>query len=242
MGTDNPKVSAYVPQVLKERLKQFREERNISESQAVTIILAEYFQMSEVLGRSPEGGSVGGVTLARMEALEQEFSSFAKSVEQRLQELAESINKSSELQVDQSRPKEEVIDTQQGVDQVSEPPATSESVQLEFLQVKEANGGSLLNEPPLSLQSEPASELQEEIKPIPGTKLSELRFGRSKDTIAGVKRKISLEKFTEWTREQDPDNIAWIYVESPTKGYIPADELPGELKRKLLIWIEENIN
>src|SRR4028118_2084942 len=72
MGTDNPKVSAYVPQALKDRLKGFREERNISESQAVTIILAEYFQMPEVLGRSLEGIAVGGVTLARMEALEQQ--------------------------------------------------------------------------------------------------------------------------------------------------------------------------
>ncbi len=73
MGTDNPKVSAYVPQSLKDRLKEFREERAISESQAVTIILAEYFQMPEVLGRSLEGSSVGGVTLARMEALEEKL-------------------------------------------------------------------------------------------------------------------------------------------------------------------------
>jgi hypothetical protein len=32
MGTDNPKVSAYVPQSLKDRLKGFREERNISKN------------------------------------------------------------------------------------------------------------------------------------------------------------------------------------------------------------------
>jgi hypothetical protein len=254
MGTKNPKVSAYVPQALKDCVEKLAEERNISESHLLTIILAEYFQIPEVLGRSPEMGSVGGVTLARMEALEQQFSNFAKSVEQRLQELAESINKSSELRVDQSRPKEEVIDTQQGIDQASEPPTSSDSIQLEFLQLKEANDGSLPSEPsvkaeeteeknelPLSLPSEPVSELPEEIKPIPGTKLSELRFERGKDTIAGVKRKMSLEKFTEWTRQQDRDKIAWKYVESPTKGYIPADELPGELKRKLLVWIKENI-
>lgn len=255
MGTKNPKVSAYVPQALKDCVEKLAEERNISESQLVTIILAEYFQMPEVLGRSPETGSVGGVTLARMETLEQEFSNFAKSVEQRLQELAESINKSSEPQVDHSSPKEEVIDIQQGIDQASEPPTSGESIQLEFLQLKEANDGGLLNEPPvkveeteeknelpLSLHSEPLGELEEEIKPIPGTKLSEIRFGRSRDTIAGVKRKIPLEKFTEWTREQDPDKIAWKYVESPAKGYIPADELPSELKRKLLTWIKESIN
>lgn len=252
MGTDNPKVSAYVPQALKNRLKEFRKERdNISESQAVTIILTEYFQIPEVLGRSPESG----VTLARMEALEQEFSSFTKSVEQRLQELAESIKKLSEPQVDQSRPKEEVIDSQQTINQTSEPPIGSEPIQLELQQVKQAIDSSSLSELPvkveqtekedasaLDLESEPASEPQEEIKPIPATRLSELRFGRSKDTIAGVKRKMTLERFTEWTREQDPDNITWKYVESPSKGYVPADELPSELKRKLLMWIKENIS
>jgi hypothetical protein len=256
MGTDNPKVSAYVPQVLKDRLKEFREERNnISESQAVTIILAEYFQMPDVLGRSPEIGGVGGVTLARMEALEREFSSFAKSVEQRLQELAELIKKPGEPLVDQSKPIEEVIDTQQTINKSSEPLTSGEPIQLELNQVRESSNSSPLNEPPerleeieektevpLGLQSEPVSELQDEIKPIPAIKLSGLRFGRSKDTIAGVKRKMTIERFTEWTREQDPDNIAWKYVESPTKGYIPADELPSELKRKLLTWVRENIN
>lgn len=255
MGTKNPKVSAYVPQVLKDRVEELAKECNISESQLLTIILAEYFQMPEALGRSPEIGSVGGVTLARMEALEQEFSGFTKSIEQRLQELAESIEKLSEPRVDQSRPKEEVIDTQQTINQSSELLINSEPIQLELHQIEEAGDSSLLNEPPvtaeqteekneldLSLQSEPASELSEEIKPIPATRLSELRFGRSKDTIAGVKRKMTLERFTEWTREQDPDNIAWKYVESPSKGYVPADELPSELKRKLLRWIKENIS
>jgi hypothetical protein len=248
MGTDNPKVSAYVPQALKDRLKQFREERdNISESQAVIIILAEYFQM-------PETASAGGVTLARMEVLEQEFSSFTKSVEQRLQELAESIKKLSEPRVDQGGLKEEIIDTQQIINQSDEPLTSSEPIQLELRQVKEATDSSLPNKPPakaedigersgldFSLQSELTSEPQEEIKPIPGRKLSELRLGRSKDTLAGVKRKMTLERFTEWTREQDPDKIAWRYVESPLKGYVPVEELSSELKSRLLKWIKENL-
>jgi hypothetical protein len=231
MPTDNPKVSAYVPQIIKDRLSQFREEQDISESQAVTIILAEYFGLSEMLARSPQSLGIGGVTLARIEALEQEFSSFTKSVEQRLQELTESINKSSE------------------------PLTNSEPIQLELPQVKETNDSGLLNELPAkvkqaekedesdaSLLSELPSESQQEIKPIPGTKLSEIRFGRSKDTLAGVKRKMTIERFTEWTREQDPDDIAWKYVESPSKGYIPVDELPNELKSRLLAWIKENID
>jgi hypothetical protein len=98
MGTDNPKVSAYVPQVLKDRLKGFREERDgISESQAVTIILAEYFQMPEALGRSPEGSLVGGVTLARMEALEEKLVTLLVPPSSLPSELLEKIDQLSVL-------------------------------------------------------------------------------------------------------------------------------------------------
>jgi hypothetical protein len=100
MGTDNPKVSAYVPQALKNRLKEFREERgNIPESQAVIIILAEYFQMPEALGQSPGTLVTGGVTLARMEAIEETLASFVKSTENRLTILQDTIQKLSELSV-----------------------------------------------------------------------------------------------------------------------------------------------
>ncbi len=127
MGTDNPKVSAYVPQVLKDRLKKFREERdNISESQAVTIILAEYFQVPEVLGRSTEGSPVGGVTLARMEALEQTLTEIAKVVGCRLDELDDKVEKISKLSA---------------VHQVTSAQITSEDGQL----------GSLPNELPREL-------------------------------------------------------------------------------------------
>jgi len=98
MGTDNPKVSAYVPQTLKNRLKEFREERDgISESQAVTIILAEYFQIPEALGRLPEGSSIGGVTLARMEALEEKLATLAVPPSSIPSELLEKIEQLSIL-------------------------------------------------------------------------------------------------------------------------------------------------
>jgi hypothetical protein len=70
MSTDKPKVSAYVPQPIKDRLKQFTEERGFSESQAMTVILAEYFGIEQELS---DGTSVGGVTLSRMEALEEKI-------------------------------------------------------------------------------------------------------------------------------------------------------------------------
>lgn len=257
MPTDNPKVSAYVPQVLKNRLKDFREERDdISESQAVTIILAEYFQMPEALGRSLSGSSVGGVTLARMEALEEKLATLAVppssiptellgKIEQ-LDALVESLEKRietlervgllsrlrSELKeadlVAAAKELEEVIS--QG-ELLLEPDIlpTNESADNKQLELIESTSSNLLGEP------------LEEISPVLGIKLSKLRFGLSESRVSAMKKKMSLEEFTEWTRDKDPDHIAWKYVESPSKGYVPAEDLSDELKSSLLKWIKENI-
>lgn len=93
-----------------------------------------------------------------------------------------------------------------------------------------------------SLDSSSESEPLQEIKPIPGGKLSQLRFGLNKDTVSGKKRSSkTFQEFIEWTREKDPDGIAWMSVNVPSVGYLPAEELPSELKSKLLEWIAENI-
>lgn len=97
MATNNPKVSAYVPQSLKDRLEAFRrEEGNISESFAVAIILAQYFGMEQVINRPSEGTAVGGVTLARMESLEKKLIDLTEFVESRFQQLGEAIKNLSE--------------------------------------------------------------------------------------------------------------------------------------------------
>ena len=77
MPTDNPKVSGYVPQAVYDRLIQFKDKQGVSVSQAVTIVLAEYFEIeTEIDAPVP----VGGVTLARMEALEHQVSELWKAV------------------------------------------------------------------------------------------------------------------------------------------------------------------
>lgn len=78
MPTDKPKVSAYVPQLIKDRLKRFTEENGVSESQAVTVILAEYFGIEQELS---DGLNVGGVTLSRMEALEEKLQQLEAKLE-----------------------------------------------------------------------------------------------------------------------------------------------------------------
>jgi hypothetical protein len=43
MPTENPKISAYVPQAVYDRFKQFQQERGLSMSQAATELFSEYF-------------------------------------------------------------------------------------------------------------------------------------------------------------------------------------------------------
>ena len=97
MPTENPKVSAYVPPVIKNRLTEFREERNVSESQAVTIILAEYFQLQQEVKKVSEGVEVGGVTLGRIEVIEQGLADLIDSSGRRLKKLEETVKELSRL-------------------------------------------------------------------------------------------------------------------------------------------------
>ena len=48
MPTENPKVSAYVPQPIYDHLLAFKADRNLSVSQAVIAILEEYFGLGKV--------------------------------------------------------------------------------------------------------------------------------------------------------------------------------------------------
>ncbi len=101
MPTDNPKVSGYVPQPIYDRLIEFQKERKISISQAVTVVLAEYFGVNHQVDQA----SLGGVTLAQIHSLEQTLSNFIESVDQRFQQLeavVKSIKLPSSLPVDQS--------------------------------------------------------------------------------------------------------------------------------------------
>jgi Arc/MetJ-type ribon-helix-helix transcriptional regulator len=40
----------------------------------------------------------------------------------------------------------------------------------------------------------------------------EKRFGLAKGTVATKNSRVSREEFAEWSRQQDPDGIAWVHV------------------------------
>lgn len=207
MPTDNPKISSYVPQAVYDRFKQFQDEHNLSMSQAVILILAEYFGLEETIKKSTKGTTIGGITLSRIEALEKE-------------------NRLNGSLLNELLTRVEFLEN-----------SLEELVSVEDQQIEVIYSAHNLSSPQLKLLSEPLQE----IKPIMAKTLSELRFRLAKDAVSGHKRRDSTEKFTEWTRERDPDGIAWQYVELPTKGYLPGGELSSEQKSSLLKWIEENI-
>jgi hypothetical protein len=237
MATENPKVSAYVPQVLKDKLAEFREKRgSISESQAVIIVLAEYFGIEQVLDRASEGVVVGGVTLARIETIESQLTE--------LRLLVDKLVTENLKEDDKSRLPSDLlggIEESKGLEQIN--PASSPLSESLNFQVEETSQQQE-DRQQLDLFSSSSSELLSEpsyeIKPISGKKLSRLRFRLGESTVAGAKKSKSLEDFTKWTCEKDPENIAWKFVETPSVGYLPAYELSSELRDRLLAWIKEN--
>lgn len=66
------------------------------------------------------------------------------------------------------------------------------------------------------------------------------RLGVKKDVPAGRKKNISRDEFYKWSKEKDIDRIGWIPNATEPKGYVPKDELPGELLSKLQKWIEQD--
>jgi HPt (histidine-containing phosphotransfer) domain-containing protein len=263
MPTDNPKISAYVPQPVYDAFKQFQEDRSLSMSQAAIAIFAEYLGVEEVKSGDSR---VGGVTLERFEQLEQTVNQLKEEVE-RFEQLEQTVNQLKEevenlkstssspevnqLEIEYRGTAEKVIDIDDAKSSSEKKNTTGElpidrqnlesQDQLDNKKTIPSDQYELTDEqksvPPLSPTSEPQQEI---IKPISGQKLSSIRFGLGKDTVSGHKRKCkdNMDSFTEWTREKDPDDIGWTYT---SKGYVPADELSSELHSKLQKWIEENI-
>lgn len=223
MPTNNPKISAYVPPSVFDRFKQFQEERDLSMSQAAIVILSEYFGIEQTIKGTTEGTTVGGITLARIEAIELQLKDLLNRANQK-----ETTNKLlfSEDKVNQKEitDKPLVLDTEIRVD--NEVGASVDE------NIQEFDNSSL----PLGL----FSKLPEKIE-IQGKLLVKRLSGVSASQLSSTKGeyKGDLEGFSKWLQEKDIDNIAWMPL-GDRKGYTPVSELSSELKSRLLKWIADN--
>lgn len=73
MATEKPKVSAYVPQPIKDKLQDFCKVNDLSESSAVTFILAEYFGCSV----DDLGSGVASITADTLKRIDEAFNRLA---------------------------------------------------------------------------------------------------------------------------------------------------------------------
>ena len=228
MPTNNPKISAYVPQVVYDRFEQFRKESGLSMSQSAIVIFAKYFGLEDIAK-----GVTGEITtddsaLDRIKALESQVDDLYK--------------KFSELQ---SKPVDEPS-ILAGIETTVEPIVTNTNENIL---------GELFSELPIqkvdgsdtgisSLQGELLKEPLIQINPIKGKTLAK-RLISSKteesigESLLSTENKRTTDDFYQWTMELDIDNIGWEY-KGRKVGYVPVGELSSELSSKLFKWIQEN--
>lgn len=222
MPTENPKVSAYVPQALFDRFKQFQEERGLTMSQATIALMSEYFGLEQTVKGSLLA-TVGGITLERIEAIESEL--------RRLSELIDKPKTDSELQssFQDELPRINVID-ESPVQSLNDEVETGEDFEpVSESKIQSTDEGSLLLVIP--------SELPREII-ITGNLLAK-RLRMPSPKLSTRKNNTELREFIKFLQEKDPDGVAWEPLKE-RKGYIAIGELSSELKSKLLQWISEN--
>lgn len=265
MPTENPKISAYVPQVVYDRFKKFQEERGLSMSQAAIEVFVQYFGIN--LSDNSTKGFTGGLP-DRIGQLEQIVSDLKQSYIWLTQKL-DSIQTTSGLPVDilktssdstiselpDSLPIEPVNDIQsvKGSDLVE----STKSVLPDVIPLEESvdNNTSfvddcgLLSKPPRQLQliqsgETSISELLDQFRsnPLQG-KLLALRLNTNSSKLSSTKNKLSQQDFYGWVASKDPDGIKWKSASGTqgySKGYVPEDDTPLELLHKLFTWLKEN--
>jgi hypothetical protein len=222
MPTENPKISAYVPQALFDRFKRFQEERGLTMSQATIALMSEYFGLEQTV-KGSSLATVGGITLERIEMIESEL--------RRLSELVDKPKIDSELQssFQDELPRIDMID-ESPVQSLDDEVETRENLEpVSESKIQSTNEGSL----PLVI----LGELPREII-INGNLLAK-RLGILSSKLSKYKNSYELHKFIKFLQEKDPDGVIWEPLKG-RKGYVAVSELSGELKNKLLQWISEN--
>ncbi len=262
MPTENPKISAYVPQVVYDRFKQFQEERELSMSQAAIEIFAHYFGINlEVSLKEFTGGLPGRLIQVErsLTELKELYNQLASKVEH-MQTTSKPPNNTtienldSQIAVSElpSELKTNTLLDNNEPDTRSELPSESQSNTLldnneadTKGEVQSSTGCEPLKEEhsdahvQLNLIDSPGNSLGSSPKEfsLPETKLAE-RLSMNRSTLSHRRKKSSVEDFANMTSQADPDSIKWVYSEQ-LKSYVPNEDLSEEQSAKLKIWKQE---
>lgn len=204
MPTKNRRVATYLPPYIEERFLGFKGERMLGDSEALAVILSEYFEMPMTSGVSQEVAYLSSSNLPqRVETLESKLDELTRILTKRLQELSDAMTSSEPESNSNGESLNEFIST--------EIYAPSPG-QIELLQADSDSTSSilseLLNQDTNNFLDKPRGELE----PMNGYSLSN-RFGLNQQVVGNSKNKWKdrPEKFAEWSKQKDPDGIAWQY-------------------------------
>lgn len=214
MVTQNPRIAAYVPQVIKEQFEAFKSDRKIKgDSQALIIILSEYFGVSHPVAHQVDYSDF--VRSSQFDELQSKVSSLAEKVEG----VSKTANNSpselfSELlrRIEQLEKQLKYLERSNLSEEVKRLDEVS-SGQMSLLDVENSNlnsesSGDTPPEEPKQAESAPGAAAKQTLG------LGELgsRWNRTTPSISRAKKNLSPEKFIEWSRKRDPNGVAWEYL------------------------------
>jgi len=232
MGTEHPKVTAYIPQVILEALDNWKKEAGIeSRSAAIAEILADYLgvpypveQKSNVsTGRLPDAIKTIAIELTKLEirvtVLEAPMKSGSAAP---IAALSTAFDSTSDKI---SNIPGEVLSTAPSTALNSTtPPASDVSYEAPSTVPRQSTS------PANTAQGEvPSSAPTPTLPPAPLSQTTlATRLGIS-DKAVQKQRGKGKESFAAWSRERDPDNVAWTWKGSGGRGqplqFVPLSQI-----------------
>lgn len=253
MVTKNPKISAYVPQIINERFEEFKKERNIaSSSQAIAEILAEYFGIS--LADNSIKCTTGSL-FGRLEQLEQSLF----ELKQYCVDLSNKVDTIQTTGILLQPNLDNKIPISDGELPVSTPEESTNGLLGDSgseIEDNRLNNGSIPSELKSDLPDLQSYQIETSVTLDHSNTLGSLpsesniklnysllveRLGGTEAYLKNKKSTSSPEQFTEWTTKRDPDKIGWKSVKEGRNLYfIPASDLSDEQKANLQDWWSKN--
>jgi hypothetical protein len=237
LTTEHPKVTAYVPQPILDALDSWKSQNNIdSRSAALVAILADYLAVAYSV-RHPSTALVAssnlpGTVLAELAKLSERVT----ALEQQIQSSTALSNSSSTVLASDTELGN--IGSLENIDPIDEARSTPPStVPLEEAKTTdEALGtvpGKVLRESTgLSNKASGNAPSTVPMAPLSQAALAK-RLGCSDKAIEKHRKLGDKESFAKWSRDRDPDSIAWIWEGSGGRGQ-PLRFMPHlELERNV---------